>query len=245
MASSREIEAVFLDIDDTMFSTTEFAENARRNAITAMCRTGLDYPVEDALQELREVIREFTSNDDSHFDRLLQRFPPETYAGVNPAVLVASAVIGYHQTKFTELKPFPDAVKALAALKRAGLLLGVITAGLAVKQAEKLLRLGLYEYFDPEAIFISDQIGISKPNQKLFLRACGECGIDPERAVYVGDDPINDIDPANAIGMVTFHVLRETPRARQQGATRPDYVISSFDELLTALRNEFAIDVAP
>jgi putative hydrolase of the HAD superfamily len=55
-----------------------------------------------------------------------------------------------------------------------------------VKQAEKLVRLGIVRYLDPKAIFISDQIGISKPNPKLYLAALRELGLKPARSCTSG-----------------------------------------------------------
>jgi len=241
MKASSRLKAVFFDIDDTLFSTTAFAKNARTNSVRRMIKTGLKMPVEEVVQELNEVIHEFSSNYDRHFDQLLKRIPDKAYEGINPAFLVASGVIGYHQTKLNELKPFPDAVKALRTLNKTPLLLGVITAGLTVKQAEKLLRLDLYRYFHPHAIFISEQIGISKPNQKLFQKACGTMSLSPSEPMYVGDDPVNDIYPANAAGMITVRIRKESKRSRLTGETPPDYEITHYRKLLTILKNDFAI----
>ena len=38
------LKAIFFDIDDTLFSTTEFADRARRGAVDAMRRYGLRLP---------------------------------------------------------------------------------------------------------------------------------------------------------------------------------------------------------
>jgi putative hydrolase of the HAD superfamily len=245
MKASPPLKAIFFDIDDTLFSTTVFAERARRNAVRAMINTGINMPLGKLLAELKEVIVEFSSNHGQHFDKLLQRIPESTFKGINPAVLVASGIVAYHQTKVDELEPFPDAAAALRKLNATPLLLGVITAGRATKQAEKIIRLGLYPYFAPMAIFISDQIGISKPNVKLFLRACECTGLSPQETMYVGNDPVKDIDPANSIGMVTVHSVREKPRVEKQAITRGDYEISDFHELLKIMRDDFDIHVDP
>ena len=128
----------------------------------------------------------------------------------------------------------------LQRLARTDLVRGVITAGLQVKQADKLLRLGLYKFFTPTAIFISDQIGISKPNPKLYQRACEEVGVDPSETIYVGDHPTHDIDPANALGMTTVHV-RRGKHALTAGASKPTYALKTFKELLTVLRKDFNV----
>lgn len=236
------LKAIFFDIDDTLFSTTDFASKARRAAVEAMRRRGLRLPTEHILRELHEVIVEFSSNHEHHFDKLLLRLPRRSWDGVNPAILVAAGVQAYHDSKFHQLRPYPDVPPVLARLARTDLVRGIITAGLEVKQADKLLRLGLYDYFTPTAIFISDQIGISKPNAKLFQRACDEVGVAPRESMYVGDHPTHDIDPANALGMITVHV-RRGKHAPEQGRTKPTYTLKNFKELLTVLRKDFNVRV--
>ena len=105
---------------------------------------------------------------------------------------------------------------------------------------ESPLRLGLYECFTPTAIFISDQIGISKPNPKLYQRACDEGGVQPRETLYVGDHALQDIDPANALGMITVHIRRGR-HAPEQGKTKASYELKNFKELLTVLRKDFNI----
>ena len=124
------LRAVLFDIDDTLSRTSEFAQQARANAVHAMIAAGLDAPEEVVLRELDEVIAEFSSNYEHHFDELLQRLPPERRERVNPALIVAAGVAAYHDTKFRELAPFPDVVPLLAALTKAGRAPGLITHGL-------------------------------------------------------------------------------------------------------------------
>jgi putative hydrolase of the HAD superfamily len=234
------LKAIFFDIDDTLFSTTEFADRARRAAVEAMRKVGLRLPSEHVLRELHEVISEFSSNYEGHFDKLLLRLPERAWDGVNPAILVAAGVQAYHDAKFRHLRPYPDVPPVLGRLAKTDLVRGVITAGLAVKQADKLLRLRLYELFTPTAIFISDQIGISKPNPKLFSRACDEVGVEPKETLYVGDHPLHDVDPANSLGMITVHV-RRGKHAPERGKTAPTHSVEDFKELLTVLRKDYSV----
>lgn len=234
---------LFFDIDDTLFSTSDFARKARRNAVRAMVKAGLQVPLDVCLRELEEVVGEFSSNYEHHFDRLLQRLPPESLGGRNPAVLVAAAVISYHGTKMRQLVPFPEVLAVLGRLAKAGLRLGVITEGPAVKQAEKLLRLRLVEYFDPSAVFISDQLGISKPNPKLYRRACQLAEVEPVRAMYVGDNAPNDVDPANAVGMKTVLCRRGGRHEAKPSRTPPTHTVHNLEELEALLRKDYGVPV--
>lgn len=236
------LSAIFLDIDDTLYSTTDFAQLARQRAVEAMVRQGLRLPVEVVRRELNEVISEFTSNYPNHFDKLLLRLPDHSWSGTNRALIVAAGISAYHETK-TEMAPFPDVLPFLSAMQeRSDLLVGVITHGLEIKQADKLLRLGVVPYLHPEGIFISDQLGISKPNPKLYRRACARFGLDPREVMYVGDSPGHDIDPPNSLGMVTVRMRRPCGKhASEESLTPATYDVVSFDELQGSLGSDFGL----
>ena len=245
MIALRMLKAIFFDIDDTLYSTTEFAARARRAAVEALRTHGVRLPTEILLRELEEVISEFSSNYEHHIDKLLLRLPHDAAPGINPAILVAAAVRSYHDAKRDALRPFDDVPPALRRLAATSLIRGVITTGLQVKQAEKLLRLGLYPYLTPSAIFISDQIGISKPNPKLFQRACDDLRLSPSECIHVGDHPAHDIDPANAIGMITVLTCRNTKHAQEPSKSSPRHSVSDLTELLTLLEREYKVVLPP
>lgn len=236
------LKAIFFDIDDTLYSTSLFAAHARKNSVDAMVKAGLKLPHEAILKELEEVIAEFSSNYEHHFDKLLLRIPKRCYDGINPALIVAAGVVAYHETKFRELKLFPDVLPALKRLARTDLIRGIISAGLEIKQAEKLIRLRIYQLLTPTAIFFSDQIGISKPNPKLYQRACSELNIAPSETMYVGDNPPQDIDPPNKIGMITVLIQRTGNKyVMAKSKTKPRHVIHNLNELLAILRKNYGI----
>ena len=235
------LKAVLFDVDDTLFSTTEFSTRARQDAVEAMRKAGLRVPADELLRELNEAIAEFGSNFEHHFEKLLLRLPRSRLRGVNWSICIAAAIVAYHDAKFTRLAPFDDVVPALDRLSRTDLTLGVITDGLEMKQAEKLIRLRVAGFFPPQAIFISDRIGISKPNSKLFVRACEALDLDPGQAAYVGDHPIKDIDGANGAGMVTVLVNRKGRHASLVGATKPKYTVQDFGQLLKLIESDFRV----
>lgn len=238
-----ELKAIFFDIDDTLYSTSEFAKAARLNSVYAMIRAGLKCNVNDCIQELKEVTEEFGANYGNHYDRLLLRLPKESYEGINPAILVAAGVVAYHKTKNSSLKPYDDVVETMRILSRTDLILGIITAGLKIKQAEKLVRLDLLKYLDPRAIFITDQIGIGKPNVKLYKNACDSLKLKPQECIYIGDNPIADIDPPNKLGMITVLNRRSGKYLNIKGKTEAQHTITDMWDLLKIIKEEFNIAV--
>lgn len=239
-----DLDAVLFDIDDTLFPTTAFARRARRNAVRAMCAAGLDAPEDVVSKELDEVIAEFSSNYDHHFDKLLTRLGPRATEGRNSALIVAAGVAAYHDTKFRTIAPFDDVLPLLDDLAKAGLLVGVITHGLAVKQAEKLWRLGVAQVIDQRAVFISDQVGINKPNPKLYQHALRTLGLAPERTMYVGDNPEHDIAPPLGLGMKAVWASRAARRDPADHGIEPTHSVADFTALGTLLRDRYGVTPA-
>ena len=238
------LDAVFFDVDDTLYSTTAFSESARRAAIQSMVDAGLRVEVEVGVSELGEVVAEFASNYSHHFDRLLDRLGPAAHAHRNPAVLVAAGVIAYHRAKEEGIEILPDARVALEALHTAGVRVGVMSAGLQVKQAEKLIRLDVLRYLDPLSIFFSDQVGVSKPNPKFYLKACERGGVAPSRALYVGDRPAHDIAPARAAGMFTVHYTGAGGKYSHEPASiQAHHQLEDLRDLLGILREDYGLRV--
>lgn len=239
-----QLRAIFFDIDGTLYSTREFAARARAASVEAMIRQGLRMEREELLQELEEVIREFSSNYEHHFDKLLLRIPRRVYKGINPALIVAAGVAAYHETKFRVLAPYEDAYEVLRRLARTELVRGIITEGLEIKQAEKLIRLRLDGFISAQAIFISHQIGISKPNVKLYQRACSDLNLRASECMYIGDNPVTDIDPARRIGMTTVQMVRGDRVGEEvPGLLPPHHVIQNFWDLLEILREQHGIEI--
>ncbi len=236
------LRAVFFDIDDTLYSSTRFAWRAREQAVDAMIRAGLRADAERVMTELQEVVAEFGSNDDRHYNRLLQRLGPDASGGANPALIVMAGVIAYHETKWRELTITDEARRLMQDLVAAGIRLGVITAGLTMKQAEKVLRLGLEQFLDPGLVFITDQEGIAKTNPKLYRRAVARAGLEPSQAMHVGDHPLHDVDTAKRAGMIAVLHHGSGKYAHLGGGADPDHRIEDLEQLRPILA-DYGVDL--
>jgi putative hydrolase of the HAD superfamily len=238
---TKPLDAIFFDIDDTLFSTSVFADKARRAAIDAMIRAGLQADRTEAMRELDDVIAEFSSNYGGHFDKVIDRLGAESVEGHNRAVIVAAGVVAYHATKWRELKVYDDVYEVLRWLARTPLVRGIVSAGITIKQAEKLVRLEILEFLTPSAIFFTDQVGFSKPNPKLYRRVLQRLKLVASRCIYVGDNPTHDIDPCNAEGWTTVRIRRSGRHAQEEGASKAHAEIRDFFELRAFLQDEFGV----
>lgn len=239
MAERQPLSLITFDIDDTLYSSTEFVRLARSNALKAMLQAGLKVELQTAILELDEVVAEFTSNDEHHFDRLLQRLPPASLCGINPAILIATGIAAYHDTVHDSLMPYEDALEAFRRLRTLGYRLGIISQGYTVKQAEKLVRLRILPFLDKKAIFLSDQVGTSKSNPKFYFRAADTFKAQGRHCMHVGDRPDRDIDPANKAGWVTVLNRRSGKYHERPGETPAAYVIDNYWDFLELIEKNF------
>ncbi|MHA1751131.1 MAG: TIGR02253 family HAD-type hydrolase [Candidatus Helarchaeota archaeon] len=247
------IKAIFFDLDDSLFDSTKLAEKARRSAIKAILDLGLtlEYDEEKCYEILLEVIDEFGSNYSYHFDQLIKRIDgiSKLYSSEigeflaikgmipPPKMIVQAAVIAYHNIKFTEIKPFDDVIPFFNDVKKfdKNLKICIITDGLPDKQYEKILRLKIHKYLND--IIISDEVGVRKPNPKLYLIALERFDIKPEESIYIGDHYEKDIVPAKKIGMHTVLIHRKGKYDRKfHGKEGPDFEIDRLDQLLEIIK---------
>jgi putative hydrolase of the HAD superfamily len=98
-----------------------------------------------------------------------------------------------------EVRPFPQAVATVRALRGAGVRVGVLTNGPSDFQRRKLEVSGLGRELD--AIAISEELGAAKPEREAFERALGLLGTTAEETAMVGDSLANDVAGGLAAGL--------------------------------------------
>jgi HAD superfamily hydrolase (TIGR01549 family) len=132
---------------------------------------------------------------------------------------------------FGEEDLYPDVRPALAALREAGLWLGI--AGNQTVRAGGILR----ELFsdDVDMIGTSDDWGASKPAPEFFVRVAQAVPFPVGEILYVGDRLDNDVRPAAAAGYATALIRRGPWGTIQAGDPDADRVptmrIDSLAEL--------------
>lgn len=147
------------------------------------------------------------------------------------------------------VEALPGAVDTLRELKAAGLATALVcdtgfTPGRIVR--DFLSDVGVLEHLDFCAF--SNEVGVPKPNAKIFLVALDGVGSRPEASVHVGDLIRTDVAGARGVGMRTVRITAVNDDALtgfSWGSERPDgahvvedahEIVSSHAELPDALR---------
>jgi len=107
---------------------------------------------------------------------------------------------------------YEDVVPAFTRLAEAGISIGIISNWDA-RLGALMSGLGLDGYID--ALICSAEVGLHKPDPRIFELACARVGVEPADAAHVGDHHYADIIGAEASGMTAVLIDRhggEPPR---------------------------------
>ncbi|REH91141.1 HAD family hydrolase, partial [Staphylococcus felis] len=98
----------------------------------------------------------------------------------------------------------------------------------------RIYALGIEDYINH--ISTSETVGYRKPHPRIYEDIIEKLDVKPEEIIYVGDDPLNDVAPARAMGMVSVWYCHHN----QDEDLRPfdsemDFEIQTLEELLDIL----------
>ncbi len=123
----------------------------------------------------------------------------------------------------------PEILAALDELRRARYRMGLVS-NISLRpdlMRADLERMGLAKYLD--AMVFSSEVGLRKPDSRIFQEALDRLGVEPQETVFVGDRLYDDVSGAQAVGMRA--VLTRQFRQEDDPDYAPDAVISHLSEL--------------
>lgn len=212
---SPPLTTVLFDLDDTLFDHTATSRAALR---ATTCELPFFATVDfesfyryysNLLEELHlRVLAGTCSYAEARrlrFEGLLARYQPT--AGPAAAERLADA---YYVQYPRHRQPVPGALVLLQAL-RPYYRIGIITNNRTAEQADKLRFLGMTELVD--ALITSEDVGVPKPDPRIFQAALQQLGAQPEETVLVGDNWVADVLGARAVDIRPLWLNRVgTPR---------------------------------
>lgn len=132
----------------------------------------------------------------------------------------------------------PDVPTLFGGLRERGIKVGVLSNTIWPRAWHEafLARDGVLELVDG-GVYTSE-IAYTKPHEEAFLAAMAAIGVDaPERCVFVGDRPYDDISGAAAVGMRAVFVPHSDIPVDEQVDVRPDAVVNRLTEVLEHIDN--------
>ncbi len=111
----------------------------------------------------------------------------------------------YQQISKLFMKPDTHITQMLESLSTK-YLMGIVTNGIASMQYDKIQALGYDRFFTKESMFISELIGVEKPNSIIYQQPVKKFNVRPEDTLFVGDSWKNDVVGPTEMGMKAIWV---------------------------------------
>ena len=230
--------AILLDLDDTILAYTV---NVDRCWCTVCDRFAAEVPgltPDQLLAEIDRVRDWYWSDPDRHRrGRLdLERARQELVGmalealGADRPDLARRIVRDFSALRDEALRPFPGAIETLRRLRQRGVRLALVTNGSSAAQRRKIDRFGLAPLFD--LVIIEGELGLGKPDERVYLHASEQLGVPPAEAWMVGDRLDWDVAAPQRLGILAIWVDNTGQGLPPSSPVRPDRIIRSLSELL-------------
>lgn len=245
---------ILFDLDNTLFDhlhSLKHAISAVREKFDHLQTFGTDELISKYNAALQSTYDAYLRGDIAH-DQLNEKkvmaffhdvgFPSPTLEKVREFRDVYRPA--YRETR----RATPGSLQTLCRLRENGYKLGIITNGQTVDQKIKAECIGVAHLVDH--IITSEEVGVSKPDTRIFKRAATAMGVDMSSMIMVGDSIESDIRGALDAGIspVLYCPLAEQDETLIQGTQVP--TIHHMSHLLNLLgisqsssRPQFSIDL--
>ncbi len=138
------------------------------------------------------------------------------------------------QETLKSIKLRPGIKNLLINLKQNNTKIGILTNGSFVEQAKKLVAIDAYSYID--RLITPDLMGFNKPDKRAYEYVMKDFNVTSEESIMVGNDVIDDLQGAKAIGMrAVLFTYKEYTKEKNQASI--DYITHTVDELSAYLRS--------
>ncbi|VVC00183.1 Glyceraldehyde 3-phosphate phosphatase [uncultured archaeon] len=216
------MKAVLFDLDNTLIDFMHMKKISCEAAISAMVDAGLKMEKQAAYDLLFEL---YGVHGIEH-QEIFQKFLEKATGKVDYKIL-SRGINAYRKMQAGYLEPYPHVRSTLICLKGKGLKLGIVSDAPKLKAWMRLTEIGLADFFD--VVVTLGDTGRRKPHAMPFRAAIRALGMKPEEILFVGDNPMRDIEGAMKIGMKT--ALAKYGQIFPDSGGKADYELKDIAEL--------------
>lgn len=233
-----DIEAIFLDVGNTLrivVEDPEFQQRAKEQLMRAVNSQENEEEffekVEARWKKYRKQAKEIlldASELELWTQWLLPDYPIEVIAPQT------SKLTRYWRDRDGRRVARAGAKETITELDRRGYKLGIIANTITETEIpDWMIEDGVTAYF--KTVILSSKVRVRKPDPTIYLLGARVMGVEPEKCAYLGDNPIRDVEGAQAaaFGMMVLieepATIEKEPQACEQ---KPDYIIKDIKELL-------------
>lgn len=229
IGGNKMIKGLLFDLDNTLMDRDWTFQEFSRQLVRELLSEQDQEKQEQIVAYMIESDADGYRPKDGFFLELIDRLPWR----VKPVLSEVQAYYNEHYMKHARV--MAHTLDTLNACREAGFKLGVITNGLSAVQHGKIDRLELRDYFD--AIIVSGDHGMKKPDQQIYELALKRLGTAAEETLIIGDHPVNDIWGASRAGIRGIWLKRKHAWPETMTDATPLHAVLELDEVVAILKN--------
>jgi len=227
-AESHSFKAVTFDLWETLLFESYGANAMRsatrsRNVAKTLNKLGINTSLDQATSALNETVNELLkiwdrNKDITHLDQLQYVVKFASNGKVKLKKEWISELSSAYISSLFEIPPYlnPDALEVLQWLKNENIRIGIICntgmmPGFGLRRF--LSQIGIAEFFDQ--MTFSDEVGIRKPDPKIFHQTARELKTKPCETIHIGDNLKTDIWGAKNAEYKAIHLSSKEGHDRQ------------------------------
>ena len=192
------MKAIVFDLDNTLID--------RQRAFTEMLKDRIELTLPEDKKHLKEqAIQDILMWDDNGTVSRSVSF--KKYCDKYEVTCMTSEELSTYWTTISGsvVYLFDDVIDVIAYLK-AKYRLAILTNGSPISQRRKLESTGILNMF--ELSVVSGEVGIDKPDPRIFGVMCERLNVKPQDCLYVGDNYVNDVLGARNAGWNAIYLNR-------------------------------------
>ena len=212
MIDFKSIKHIFFDLDNTLW---DFNTNSKKTFVKILKLNNVDISIDDFMDVYLPINdhywklyrEEKVSLEKLRFERFSKTFSRLGYKVSDGKISsLIQDYIKYLSTYNNLIEGARELLDSLHSIYK----LHVITNGHRDIQLKKIEQAGLTPFF--QNIITSDDVGVKKPNPKIFRYALDISNALPEESLMIGDDYEADIIGAKNVGFKTCFVKYKKSR---------------------------------
>lgn len=222
------IHSIIFDLDDTLFNTSkQTVPFAIKESCEIMIKMGLNTDVKSCVEYRKNLSQDLQKPHP--YKALVHNFGLKP--DCNKKQVIQSGEDAFYKRKIKEdIDTFPYVRETLSYLSQKYYLF-LVSAGHQDTQSQKVQKLKISSFF-LEKIYVPYNKPLEK--QRAFRNLLEKTRSAPHQFLCVGNSLDKEIKEANALGMITCHVLNDSPIKNQPQSVEeiPNFQITFFSELL-------------
>ena len=230
------IKAVIFDLDNTLCNSTDIIEDILRSILKKYLKYFPNKNIDDLILINVKTFKNLIADPDVPLSAAIIRVWFEVFEQlqIKPQLKIILRLIEDIRQTNKRVRLIDGVLELMNYLKLKDIKIGVLTNGIFIDQANKLIKLKLDGFID--YLVTSDMCAADKPDPEIFKYLLGKMAVSPNQTIMIGDDYTADIKGAYNVGIKTIYLKNNSLRNISMKSVKPDYTETNYKDILKLVK---------